>query len=275
MLKKLLFIIILAFIISACSKEEPKKDVFMQVSSITDESGSSWKQITYDSYGRVTSFEYNLKDEKIFVEYEYISDNLIKIMTTDERTIFDGNYPILHQFEDVLHLENGRAVSCVGEYNLTENGKTTLKHKYRHEFNYTPQNYLNYIKKTEWLKWPEDNPWTSEVLYYWENGNITKIEDFEGKSDPYVTFSFWYNESAEVQNVVPVFIGRHQYYPLQLKGIFGSMPKNLIIEIFRFGNNYTNNTSYYKYGITDGRITDYQEIYDGNLKNTFKVQWSM
>lgn len=260
--------------VSACSKEEPEPKIFMQVSSISDESGSISQQITYDSYGRVTSFECMYQNESIVALYEYISDNLIKITTRDETYWSNGEINTLTLYEDELHLENGRAVSCDGTFSWTQQDKSPFEKKYRQEFSYTPQNYLNTVKWTEWNdKRVEDKPVTWENYYHWENGNLTKIEDFLGHSYPYITYSFKYSDIAGVQNVLPIPMSLPQYFPLQLKGIFGSMPTNLIMEVNR-ADNLNSRTTSYRYDITEGRITGYQELYENEVKNTFSVQWS-
>lgn len=264
--------------VSACTKENPVPKVFMQVSSITDESGSIHQQITYDSYGRVTSFEYLYKDGSIAAEYEYLSDNLIKITTRDETYWPNGESNSLRIYDDELHLQNGRAVSCDGIFSLSQQGRFFIEKKYLHEFTYTPDNRLNVIKWTQWEKlndgWAEDNPWTWENFYHWEDGDLTESEDYNGHSYPQITCTFKYDDIAEVQNILPIPMGRHQYFPLQLKGIFGSMPHKLIKEVNRYNNFDGNSTYSYHYNIIDGRIINYQELLENEVINTFSVQWT-
>lgn len=263
-------------LLAACSKDDPEPRIFMQISSITNESVSQSKQISYDSYGKVTSYKCDYPEASVIVDYEYVSENLIKIYT--KYVVSDLNGDIIRTYTDELHLEKGQAVSCDGVFSMTQQGKFLSQKKYRHEFSYTPDIRLNVIKWTEWDKlndgWAEDNPWTWENFYYWEGGNLTKIEDYLGHSYPEFTYNYKYTDIVDVQNVVPIRMGRYQYIPLQLKGIFGLMPVNLIKEENRdhaFNGNYTLS---YHYDITDQRITKYSETSETGITNTFSVQWT-
>ena len=126
----------LSLIFVSCSKEEPAPDIFMQIASITDERGAVVKQISYDSYGRVICYKCSYPNESVVAEYDYVSDDLVKISTED--IIFDENgaYDIVRTYYDELHLENGRAVSCDGIFSQREQNQTPFEKKYRHEFNY-------------------------------------------------------------------------------------------------------------------------------------------
>lgn len=73
----------LSLIFVSCSKDEPGPDVFMQIASITDEDGSVGRQISYDSYGRVIGYKCSYPNESVVAEYEYVSDDLVKISTED------------------------------------------------------------------------------------------------------------------------------------------------------------------------------------------------
>ncbi len=267
---------VLAFLLAACSKDEPEPLIFMQISSITNESGSQSKQISYDSYGKVTSYKCAYPGESVVVDYEYVSDNLIKIYTKD--VVSDLNGDIIRTYTDELHLEKGQAVSCDGIFSMTQQDKYLSRKKYRHEFIYTRDNRLNVIKCTEWNKpneeLTEDKPKTWENIYYWECGNITKIEDYLGYSYPEFTYTYKYTDIADIQNVVPIRMGRYQYIPLQLKGIFGLMPVNLIKEENIDHSHNGNYTLTYQYDITDQRITKYSETSEKGITNTFSVQWT-
>ncbi len=153
---------VLAFLLAACSKDEPEPLIFMQISSITNESGSQSKQISYDSYGKVTSYKFDYPGTSVVVDYEYVSDNLIKIYTKYVVSNLIGD--IIRTYTDELHLEKGQAVSCDGVFSMTQQGKFLSQKKYRHEFSYTPDNRLTIITWTEWDKryegWSEYNPWT-------------------------------------------------------------------------------------------------------------------
>ena len=169
----------LSLIFVSCSKDEPAPDVFMQIASITDEGGSVGRQISYDSYGRVIGYKCSYPNESVVAEYEYVSDDLVKISTEDIIFGEKGAYDIVRTYHDELHLENGRAGSCDGIFSQRTQDETPFEKKYRHEFNYTSGNLLNTVKWTEWNKvgeeWAEDKPWSWENFYYWDNGNLVKI----------------------------------------------------------------------------------------------------
>lgn len=268
----------LSLIFVSCSKDEPVPDVFMQIASITDKDGSVGRQISYDSYGRVIGYKCSYPNESVVAEYEYVSDDLVKISTED--IIFDekGAYDIVRTYHDELHLENGRAVSCDGIFSRREQDETPFEKKYRHEFNYTSDNLLNTVKWTEWNKvgeeWAEDKPWSWENFYYWDNGNLVKIEDFFGHTYPCITYTFGYADFAGIQNVVAIPMGLYQYVPLQFKGVFGPQPAGLISEIHRTDTFNGNFSTSYVYEIAEGRITTYQESRSNGLSETFSVQWT-
>ena len=278
------FIVILSLFMTGCSKEEPSLEVFMQIKSIISETGTDNSQFTYDSYGRVISYERICNDESYTITYEYVSEELIRITTKD--VIKDAGFTqdgydcdVIRTMIDELHIENGRAVSCDGLFSLAGVDKYPFEKKYRLEFGYTHDNHLNWIKHTEWNKsgddWAEDRPWTWKNYYYWENGNLVKIEDYSGNSNPYITYSLKYGDTTEVQNVVPIPMGGLQYYPLQLKGLFGSMPIGLIIEmIVRSDASNSNDITKYRYILYETQITNYAESHNGSKSNVFTVQWT-
>ena len=272
----ILFIVCL--FMTACSKEAPSYEVFMQVESIINLTGSDRSYFSYDPYGRVISYERFCGNESISVIYEYVSEDLIKITTEDLITGQDGEYDILRTYKDELHLEKGRAVSCDGIFNQIERYQKPFERKYRHEFGYTRDNLLNWIKWTEWNKSgdnrEEDSSWSWENYYYWEDGNIVKIEDYLGHSYPYITYSLKYGDISRVQNVVPIPMGSLQYYPLQLKGFFGPMSSRLITEIVRSDSSNGNDITTYQYNLTEGRIINYLESHDGRESDTFSVKWT-
>lgn len=250
----------------------------MQIASITNEGEYISQQFSYDSYGRIITYRSIYPTETVTVEYEYVSDNLIKITTKDINFSRNGIYDVVRTYQDNLHLENGRAVYCEGIFCQTEQDKTTIEKKYLHEFSYTSSNLLNVIKWTEWNKegdvWAEDKPWTWENFYYWENGNIVKIEDFNGNSYPSVTYTINYTDIAGVQNVVPIPMGRYQYIPLQFKGIFGAKSVSLISEVHRDDSLNGITSTSYRYEFAGNRITQYQKSRDNEMEETFSVLWT-
>ena len=282
------FIVIITLFMTGCSKEEPSHEVFMQIKSIICDTGSDNSQFTYDSYGRVISYERVGNNESYFITYEYVSEDLIKITTHDVIKDYtmsqDGYYEdVIRTYKDELHLEKGRAVSCDGLLSQSGGDKYSFEKKYRLEFGYTRDNLLNWIKHTEWNKsgdnWAEDSPCSWENYYYWEDGNLVKIEDYLGHSYPYITYSLKYGVTTEVQNVVPIPMGGLQYYPLQLKGFFGPMPISLIKEIVRSDASNGNYITEYRYILYDNilnetRIANYVESHNGSESNIFTVQWT-
>jgi len=273
-----LYYLLISLIIVSCSNDEPEPETFMQIASITNEDGSVCQQFSYDSYGRIATCRSIYPAETVTVEYEYVSDDLIKITTKDINFGRNGIYDIVRTYQDNLHLENGRAAYCEGIFCLTEQDKTIIEKKYRHEFSYTSGNLLNVVKWTEWYKngegREEDNPWTWENYYYWENGNLVKIEDFNGNSYPSVTYTINYTDVAGVQNVVPIPMGLYQYIPLQFKGIFGAQSVSLISEVHRDDTLNGITSTNYRYEFAGSRITKYQESYSNGMEETFSVLWT-
>lgn len=276
-MNKAYYLLISLFFVS-CSNDEPETETFMQIVSITSEEGYISQQFSYDSYGRIVTYKSVFPAETVTAEYEYVSDNLIKITTKDIDLSRNGIYDIVRTYQDNLHLENGRASYCEGVFSQTEQDKTHFEKKYRHEFSYTSGNLLNGIKWTEWNKdgdnWAEDKPWTWENYYYWGNGNLVKIEDFNGHSYPSVTYTFNYTDITGVQNVVPIPMGLYQYVPLQFKGVFGAQCISPISVVHRDDSfNGTTSTSY-RYEFAGDRITKIQESRDNGKEETFSVLWT-
>lgn len=274
-----IYYLLISLLFVSCSNDEPEPETLMQIASITNEGEYISQQFSYDSYGRVVTYRSMYPTETVTVEYEYVSDNLIKITTKDINFGRNGIYDVVRTYQDNLHLESGRAAYCEGIFCQTEQNKTSIEKKYRHEFSYTSGNLLNVVKWTEWNKegdgWAEDKPWTWENFYYWDNGNLVKIEDFNGNSYPSVVYTFNYTDATGFQNVVPIPMGRYQYIPLQLKGIFGAQSVSLISEVHRDDSfNNTSTSTSYRYEFADSRITKYQESRNNGITETFSVIWT-
>ncbi len=250
-------------------------DVYSQVAEISN--GESSQYISYDDYGRVTKYVITFPDETVKSNYTYISNDLIKIHTESILHGFLNGEDAITEYEDELHLENGRAKYCDGIYSTNKlGGGTVFQKKYKHEFIYTSDNHLNVIKNTEWNKngdsWAYDRPWSWENYYIWENNNLISVEDCNGKQTPQYIYNYSYSSISGVQNILAVHFGRFQYFPLQLKGYFGSQPKNLIIGMEATRPNAPTSNISYEYNIKDNKITDYIEIQGGN-STSYSVRW--
>lgn len=275
---KKLYYLLISLIFVSCGNDEPEYETFMQIASITNEGEYISQQFSYDSYGRVVTYRSMYPTETVTVEYEYVSDNLIKITTKDINFDRNGIYDLVRTYQDNLHLENGRATYCEGRFCQIEQDKTSIEKKYRHDFSYTLSNLLNVVKWTEWNKegdnWAEDKPWTWENFYYWDNGNLVKVEDFNGNSYPSVTYTFNYTDVTGVQNIVPIPMGRLQYIPLQFKGIFGAQSVGLISEVHRDAPLNKATFTSYRYEFSGRRISKYKESCDDRMTETFSIIWT-
>lgn len=268
-------------ILLACTdNNEPSYDVFSQVSEISNDESDS-RHIAYDSYGRVSEYEITSSDAAVSCSYSYTSDDCINITTKEVIHLWENDY-VVREYDDELFLDNGRASFCDGIFKMYElkDGEEfiTIEKKYRHEFEYTAGNHLNVVKWTEWNKlnddrWALDKPWTWDVYYITHDGNLSEIEDYAGKSKPYQTYRYTYSSISGVQNIVAIHYGRHQYYPLQLKGILGAQPDNLIVgvEIKTTGEASIKTT--YEYQITDNKISSYTETVNG-VSDEYSVTWA-
>ena len=77
------YYLLISLLFVSCSSDEPESETFMQIASITNEGEYISQQFSYDSYGRVVTYRSMYPTETVTVEYEYVSDNLIKITTKD------------------------------------------------------------------------------------------------------------------------------------------------------------------------------------------------
>lgn len=278
-MRNFVFILPILWILMSCSdSEEPRSENYPQVCSISD-GGSNTRHINYDTYGRVINYEISAPDETISCSYSYPSGNRIIIQTKQITHLWDNDY-VIREYDDELVLENGRVTICDGIFamsELSEGEEKLLKpKKYRHEFVYSDDNYLNVVKCTEWNKqadeWAMDKPWTWENYYKWENGNLSQVEDFAGNKSPYYTYRYTYSAISGVQNILPIHFDRYQYYPLQLKGMFGAQSKNLITGIESQGIGGMSFEMTYEYDIMDGKISNYIETKNG-VSDNYEVTW--
>lgn len=276
-MKYVLIIAIATLFLSSCSDNDgPVPDVFTQVSEITNGKSES-KTILYDDYGRVIKFVATFPDATISSTYSYIGEDLIKIHTEHIIPGYLNGDNAITQYDDELHLKNGRAVYCNGIYttNQFDQGRIFQK-KYRHDFTYTTSNHLNVVKHTEWYKngddWDYEKPLSWENYYIWVDDNLVTVEDFNGNQTPTYVYKYSYSSVSGVQNVLPMHLERYQYFPLQLKGCFGAGPVNLIKSIEQNRQNASNSEITYQYNIIDNKITDYTETKDG-VSDKYYVTW--
>ena len=273
----LAFLSIPFLLLSSCSKsEEPTPDLFMQVSSIKLGGSSGSRQWSYDAYGRVVQYKAWEGSLHLDVEYTYVSDNLVKIHTEEIVEGQNGAYDVLNTYEEELHLDKGRADYCEGTVTLLTWDADPYEKKYRNDFIYTMDNHLNVLKVTEWVKhdgeWNDDNVSTWENYYIWEDGNLVQIEDYSGKYAPERFYTYSYNSIKGVQNLLEIPMSYYQYYPLQLKEMFGPLSSNLISEVNISGDDYFLSTSY-DYGLSNGRIVSYSVRRDDRT-DSYTVQWT-
>lgn len=276
-MKYVLIIIFATLILSSCSdNDEPMPEVFSQLSEISNGKSES-QTVLYDDYGRVIKYVATFPGETVNSTYTYVSDNLIKIHTEHIIQGFLNGDNAISQYEDELHLENGRAKYCDGIYSTNQFGEGALYQKrYAQEFLYTPDNHLNIIKNTEWNKngdsWAYDKPWSWENYYIWENNNLVRIEDYAGKGIPTYVYRYSYSSISGVGNILPIHWGRFQYFPLQLKGYFGAASANLIIGIENIRPDMPGLKITYQYNIKDNKVIDYVETRNG-LSDRYSVTW--
>ena len=272
------FLSIPFLLLFSCSKsDEPSPDVFMQVSSIKiNGSGSNYRQWTYDSYGKVVKYNAWIGSLHLDVEYTYVSDNLVKIHTEEIIEGQNGAYDVLNTYDEELHLDNGRADYCEGTVTRLKWDADPYEKMYRHDFIYTKDNHLNVLKVAEWGKhdgeWSDENASSYENYYIWEEGNLVRVEDYSGRYVPQRIYSYSYNSIKGFQNLLEIPMVYSQYYPLQLKEIFGTMSVNLISEHEIIGNDNLTVTSY-DYEVSNGRIVKYSATAD-NWTDTYTVQWA-
>lgn len=274
-MRNLIYIVLTLLFFSSCSNnDEPAPDVFTQVAGITN--GDNYTlTIAYDSYGRVTKYMITYKKDDLIVTYSYPSDNLIKIHT-EHISPWDKYHAMTRTYDDEVYLENGRVDYCEGIFSTDEFGSIFQK-KYRQDFSYTTGNHLNVVKCTEWNKkgdgWDYEKPWTWENYYIWDSNNLVSIEDCAGHDKPIYIYNYSYSSITGIQNIIPIRLGRIQYYPLQLKGYFGSSSENLVEGVESIEPNTSVVTEQYKYEIDKNKITGYKETRNGKSEY-FTVNWT-
>lgn len=276
MMKYLIPTLLISLALVSCSDDDrPTPAARPQVSEITD-GISTTQKIVYDADGRVTGYRVSYTDQTIDCTYSYPSEGLIEIRTRAVTKGHLGEPDVVREYTDELHTTGGRAAYCDGVFSEIGAGYVFQK-KYRHEFTYQPDNCLNVVICTEWNKqgddWAYDQPWAWENRYVWADGNLTRVEDGNDHNSPEYTFEYTYSQTLGVDNIVAIHFDRYQYYPLQLAGILGTAPKNLIAGMIakHRGDTYLQET--YTYDIREDRITAFT-LTRNTHPATYTVLWT-
>lgn len=274
------------FALASCSgNDEPDIHVFMQPSAITTQNvNGDNSTFVYDEYGRIV--EWNCKsngsdNDSYSARYSYPDRNTIKITAKETKPLQQ------REFEETIHLTNGRASKCEGTLIFWAEENSVLRKTYRIELGYLPSNHLNVVKHSEVVgigdelnadAW--DNAWTWENYLIWENGNLTEFQDFNGKSTLYRSTKYEYSADAvDYDVVVPVVINNLHHLPLCRQGVFGLNSVNLVKTASTFDERgILNFERGYTYKIEENRITEYTETFFGTsaLSNpiVYKVDWT-
>ncbi len=273
-MRSFIYLFLISLIFTSCTgTDDPKERVSWLLSSISNGTGNT-RSITYDASGRVIEYQETYPEETVVCSYTYPSADRIKISTKHTRNGQWKEDEIIIEYDDEMILDKGLALSCDGVFTRYEGGKLSMQKKYQHKFDYSAGNNLESVLCTEWRKSGDNwiSPISWENKYIWEDQNISRIEEYSAKSVPDYICEYSYSKTSGIQNIVRIHFGRYQYYPLQLNGILGTQPNNLIIGVSSSSYGVSNPHTEFEYNIEDGRISSYIESRNG-VSDTYFVRW--
>ncbi len=295
-MKKLSFISSLlgVAILSACSNNDETESlvtpdiplVLHPLSIISMDANEGDNQtFEYDGRGRIIEWtdisNYANSNSTYSAHYSYPDANTIKVSAEEQ---LHGIYQ--RNFEESIHLEDGRATKSEGTFICTMDGSVLIRKTYRLEFTYLPSNHLSKVTHSEVVgigdeinsnAW--DNAWTWDNFLVWEDGNLKEYQNFNGNSTIYQTTRYeYYNDVSGCPIIVPMVINNAHHLPLFRQGVYGNPSHKLVKSVATFddnGNPYISRD--FTYEIDHSRVVGYTETYSGNTGNaqtiSYKVNW--
>ncbi len=248
-------------LLSCSDSDEPKPSAAVRLSSITSDDYSGDNQyFVYDESGRITQWRDEYSDGEFTADYSYPSESEIKVVS-----VYSSEYTT-RTFSETIRLENGRAVRSDGTWEVvTSDGWGDINKTYRLEYGYDDSSHLvsifhsevygigDNISESAW-----DKPWEWTDYLTWEDGNLKSFQEAQGAQyTKYITEYSYSQEKAEQAVIYPLVIFNY-HIPLQMQGVFGQNPVNLIESSVRADRNGNEAISQsYDYTIKENRITEY------------------
>lgn len=248
-------------LLSCSDSDEPKPSATVRLESITSDDYSGDDQyFVYDENGRITQWSYKDSDNEFTAAYSYPSESEIEVLS-----VFSSQYTT-RTFTESIRLENGRAVASDGTWEVvTSDGLGDINKTYRLEYGYDDSSHLVSIFHSEVVgigdnisesAWNKPWEWTDYLI--WEDGNLKSFQEAYGAQyTKYVTEYSYSQEKAERPVIYPLVIFDY-HIPLQMQGVFGRNPKDLIetsVKSDRDGNEVVKES--YDYTIEENRIVEY------------------
>ncbi len=272
----------LALVLTACSDDSepvvPEKAPVALPLSITA-SGDYTETYAYDRNGRVRQWHVTDGPDEVLCTYEYPAANSINV-TTAYKTYNVGISGERRYTDNILLDANGRALSCDGVMRIYSGSELDGEFIYTYRFIYNIAGQLVNIERAQWRR-NDDTPmrWTDEIE--WHDGNPTRYVDYAGHATPYYTTSYTYFPDSESETYKPVMIPKlGQFAPLQRCGVFGKLPKDLLMKAETENHvNHTTTTERYSYNfaLTDegSRISSYTLTSSPTRAVTYLLTWDI
>lgn len=277
MTKKLLYVCMSALVLTGCSSDEPEQEsaaapVALPL-SIT--SGNNYAETyAYDRNGRIRQWHLTETAGETLINYEYLTSNTISVTTVQKLTGGEER----HYTNNITLDSNGRARSCDGVMRSFNGTEQTSELIYSQQYVYDIIGQLCNIENAQWQR-NEDLPTRHTDTIDWSNGNPTRYT-YIGIGSYYTTETYTYYTNASETYKPIVVPALSQFGPLQRCGVFGKLPKNLVMtKTTESEFNLLNNTETYSYNFTTAPdktyISSYTVTTEAGKSAAYNITWDL
>lgn len=240
----------------SCDEYDPWQDSYRPVPLLSRVSGDGFDEY-FDraSDGRIVRWTRRDGTVVYRCDIDYGPGNVAHVSST----VYNNGE--VSEYEDVVHFgADGLAEWSEGRRTIYNDGYPEGVISYNIGFRY---NYEGQLTGIHWRQWRDDaiydgpyNPWEWTCSLVWRNGDLVRYEDNAGATSPRIVHEYSYTGIGNNAWFSVPFVIMPQYYPLQLSGCFGVLPRHLVAEE-RYSSFY--GESYrilYNYGSSDGFAVD-------------------
>lgn len=276
-----------ALVLSACSDDSeptPVKSLVVALPlSITSSANDYAATFAYDRNGRVRQWHVTSASGETLCTYDYPTSNSISVTTVDKDKPYFNFSGSERRYVDNITLDaDGRALSCDGVMRIYNGGdEAEGEFIYTYNFIYDIAGRLINIERAQWRR--NDNApvrWTDVIE--WSDGNPIRYVEYAAHTTPYTTTTYTYFAEGGSDTYKPLMIpSLGQFSPLQRCGVFGKLPKNLLMtaESENHADHTTQTERYsYSFALTEqgSRISSYTVTSDKSVPNaTYVMTWDI
>ena len=257
--------VLLSTAAQSCSKsesDEPTPETTPVVAAIT---GDDYSQVFQrDKSGNIRNYTLRDGNDAVSATYMFHRNGAVEIAT--DLTVA-GQHTA---YNDTVYISRGLAQYATGSW---------LGIWYRIDFSYDGSR----LASVKWTQWNRDDmdarrgrPWNWTNSLEWDGANLARYIDWQGGGEANrLTSTYTYSQLSSPQPFQVPFTIMPQYLPLQLDGIFGSLPANLIDTRTIEAADATTAITY-SYTIKGTRITGFSEEYTGTVSDgprDRRIEW--